>query len=99
MVHHFEDGRSIRNERELRVIGLVNDLKREMLRAKNAGSSLGTSERQGLIQEAVQQALAPMEERLELMEKNMRQLPEHASETIGEETVPPGDQKPKSLSG
>ena len=58
-----------------------NDLKREKIRAEGGGSSLGTGELRGLIQEAVHDANAPLEERLDLMEMHMRQLPERDAES------------------
>ncbi len=58
-----------------------NDLKREKIRAEDGGSSLGTSELRGLIQEAVHDANAPLEERLGLIEAHMRQLPDHDAES------------------
>ena len=54
-----------------------NDLKREKLRAESGGNSLGTSELRDLIQEAMLDAITPLEERLDLIEMNTRQLPEH----------------------
>lgn len=58
-----------------------NDLKREKIRAKGGGSSLGTSELRGLIQEAMLDAITPLEERLDLMEMHMRRLPGHDAES------------------
>ena len=58
-----------------------NDLKREKIRAEGGGSSLGTSELRGLIQEAMHEAIAPLEERLDLMETQARQLPDHDAES------------------
>ncbi len=52
------------------------DQKREKMRAESGGSSLGTGELRGLIQEAMLDAIAPLEERLDLIEMNTRQLPE-----------------------
>ena len=68
-----------------------NDLKREKIQAKKEGSSLGTSELRGMIQEAMSEAIAPMEERLELMEMHMRQLPEHRSESTDNAVTHPDE--------
>ena len=43
--------------------------------------SLGTGELRGLIQEALQDVITPLEERLDLMEGHMRQLPAPSEET------------------
>jgi len=56
-------------------------LKREELRTESRGSSLGTSELRGLIQEAMLETISPLEERLDLIEMHMRQLPAHATES------------------
>ena len=55
-------------------------LKQERIRAESKGSSLATSELSDLIQSAMLDALSPLEERLDLIEMHMRQLPEHAAE-------------------
>jgi len=68
-----------------------NDLKREKLRAEGGGNSLGTSELRGLIQEAMLDAITPLEERLDLIEMNTRRLPEHDAETIGREAAHPDE--------
>ncbi len=52
-----------------------NDLKREQIRAQSGSQSLGTSELKGMIQEAMTDAIIPLEERLELIESHMRRLP------------------------
>lgn len=52
-----------------------NDLKREQIKAQSGSQSLGTSELKGMIQEAMSDAIIPLEERLELIESHMRQLP------------------------
>jgi len=44
-------------------------------------NSLGTGELRGLIQEAMQDVIAPLEERLDLMEGHLRQLPAHEDAT------------------
>ena len=68
-----------------------NDLKREKIRAESGGSSLGMGELRGLIQEAMHDAITPLEERLDLMEIHMRQLPEHDAETGGREATHPDE--------
>lgn len=55
-------------------------LKRDRQRSELSGSSMGTGELKVLIQEAMAETVAPIEERLELIERNMRQLPEHGAE-------------------
>ena len=67
------------------------DQKREKMRAERGGSSLGTGELRGLIQEAMHDAIAPLEERLDLMEMHMRQLPEHGAESAALESPEPVD--------
>lgn len=57
-----------------------NDLKREQIRAESGSQSLGTSELKGMIQEAMTDAVIPLEERLELIESHMRQLPAAAKQ-------------------
>jgi len=57
------------------------DLKKEKILAESGGNSLGTSELKGLIQEAMHEANAPLEERLDLIEMHMRQLPGHDAES------------------
>ena len=66
-------------------------LNRERIRAEGAGNSLGTSELRALIQDVMMEAVAPVEERLELIERHMRQLPEHASEAAEEQQPQPDD--------
>ena len=66
-------------------------LRREEIRSESKGSSLGTSELRGLIQEAMHDAIAPLEERLDLMEMHMRQLPEHGAEPAALESPEPVD--------
>ena len=66
-------------------------LKREKIRAEGGGRSLGTSELRGLIQEAMHDANAPLEERLDLIEAHMRRLPEHDAETSGSEAIHPDE--------
>ncbi len=66
-------------------------LEREKIRAESRGSSLGTSELRGLIQEAMHEAIAPLEERLDLMEMHMRQLPEHDGESKQVEATSPDE--------
>ena len=68
-----------------------NDLKREEIRGESGGSSLGTGELRGLIQEAMHDAMAPVEERLDLIEMHMRRLPEHDAETVGREAADPDE--------
>ena len=60
------------------VIKWQNDLKREQLRAGSDQNSLGTGELREIIQEAMEEAVSPLEERLDLIEQNMRRLPEHS---------------------
>ena len=67
------------------------DLQREKILAEAGGKSLGTSELKGIIQEAVQEAINPMEERLDLLESHMRQLPEHETEGGGRDTIHPDE--------
>ena len=67
------------------------DLKREKIRAEGGGNSLGTGELRGLIQEAMLDAITPLEERLGLMEMHQRQLPNHDAETIGLEAAHPDE--------
>lgn len=67
-------------------------LEREKIRAESRGSSLGTSELRGLIQEAMHDALAPVEERLDLIEMNTRRLPEHDAESKQVEAIHPDKQ-------
>ena len=67
------------------------DLKREKILAEAGGKSLGTSELKGIIQEAVQEAINPMEERLDLLESHMRQLPEHETEGGGRDAIHPDE--------
>lgn len=62
------------------VIKWNNDLKRQQINAKTQGNSLGTSELKGLIQEAMLDTVAPIEERLDLIEAHMRVLPESNQE-------------------
>ncbi|GMQ83227.1 MAG: hypothetical protein BMS9Abin05_2717 [Rhodothermia bacterium] len=64
------------------------DQKREKLRAESGGSSLGTGELRGLIQEAMHDVIAPVEERLDLIEMHMRRLPEsvQSDESSGDDT-------------
>jgi hypothetical protein len=64
-------------------VKLNNDykLRREELERGREGSSLGTGELRQLIREALADALAPVEDRLELIEKQMRRLPEHRAES------------------
>jgi hypothetical protein len=59
-------------------VKLNNDykLRREELQSGREGSSLGSGELRRLIREAVADAIVPVEERLELIERQMRQLPE-----------------------
>ncbi len=57
-------------------------IEREHIRAGKEGSSLGTSELKGLIQAAMSEAIAPMEERLDLIERQLRQLPSGVSSRI-----------------
>lgn len=57
-------------------------IEREHIRAGNEGSSLGTSELKGLIQEAMSEAIAPMEKRLDLIEGQLRQVPQSSSSRI-----------------
>ncbi len=64
-------------------------LKREKLQAEGKGNSLGVSELQGLIQEAMRESIEPLEERLGLIESHMRQLPEHAADSKGQEASLP----------
>ena len=64
-------------------------LRREQIRAGQEGSSLGTSELRALIQEAMLDAIAPLEERLELIEKHMRQLPESTAKAAPLEPTDP----------
>lgn len=54
-------------------------LERERVRAEGSGSSLGTSELKALIQEAMDESIAPLEDRLERIELQMRQLPERSA--------------------
>ena len=57
-------------------------LQREQIRAGNEGSSLGTSELRELIQDAMTEAMTPVEARLTRIEGQLRQLPERAAGTI-----------------
>ena len=57
------------------------DLKREKILAESGGNSLGTSELKGLIQDAMREAIVPVEDRLDLMEAQMRRLPSHEAES------------------
>jgi|Marorgknorr_s2lv_3_1036020.scaffolds.fasta_scaffold01563_3 hypothetical protein len=50
------------------------------LRAQESDNSLGTGELRDLIQESMLEAMAPLEERLELVERQTRRLPEHSAE-------------------
>ncbi len=61
-------------------------LRRDRQRAELSGSSMGTGELKALIQEAMAETVAPIEERLELIERNMRQLPERTSTSAGSES-------------
>jgi len=54
-------------------------LRREQIRAGAADSSLGASELRALIQEAVLDSVAPIEDRLDRIEQHMRQLPERTA--------------------
>ena len=67
------------------------DLKREQIRAEGRGNSLGTGELRSLIQEAMLDAIAPLEDRLELMEMHQRQSPDHDAKTIGPDATHPDD--------
>ena len=67
------------------------DQKREKMRAESGGSSLGTGELRGLIQEAMVDAMAPLEERLDLIEMNTRRLPEHGAESKQVEATLPDE--------
>ncbi|TDI71059.1 MAG: hypothetical protein E2O85_02700 [Bacteroidetes bacterium] len=70
-----------------------NDLKREQIRAETGSQSLGTSELKGMIQDAMTDAIIPLEERLELIESHMRRLPEGTTEeTKSSSEGPPGDE-------
>lgn len=60
-------------------------LQRDRQRAELSGSSMGTGELRALIREAMAETVAPIEERLELIERNMRQLPERTSTSPGTE--------------
>ena len=51
-------------------------LKRDQLRDQGKGNSLGEGELRKLLQDTVLDAIAPMEDRLDLIEMHMRQLPE-----------------------
>ena len=62
-----------------------NDLKREKFLAENSSNSLGTSELRGMMQETMLDTVAPIEERLELIEAHMRQLPESRENTASAE--------------
>ena len=68
-----------------------NDLKREKLRAEGGGSSLGASELRNLIQEAMLDANAPLEERLDLIEAHMRRLPGPDTESKRVEVTRPDE--------
>lgn len=65
------------------------DYKRDKLRAQAGGNSLPTSELKALIQEAMDTAVAPLDARLELIERQLRQLPEHAGGESPERTSEP----------
>jgi len=65
--------------------------KRERIRAESGGSSLGTSELRNLIQDAMHDAIVPVEERLDRIEMNTRRLPEHDAETTGAEASRTGE--------
>ncbi len=67
------------------------DQKREKIREKSGGSSLGTGELRGLIQEAMHDVIAPVEERLDLIEVHLRRLPEHDAERKHVETTLPDE--------
>lgn len=67
------------------------DQKREKMRANSSESSLGTGELRSLIQEAMHDAIAPVEERLDLIETNTRRLPEHDTGTSGREAIHPDE--------
>ena len=56
-----------------------HEIRKERIRAGGEGNTLGTSELRGLIQEAMTDAVAPIEERLDLLESHMRQLPERSA--------------------
>lgn len=67
-------------------------LRREQIRAGEEGSSLGASELKGLIQEAMHDAVAPLEERMDRMEKHLRQLPESTARPADHQSpIPEGD--------
>ena len=55
-------------------------LKRDRQRREEGDNSLGTGELRELIQESMHEAISPLEERLDLVEKRTRQLPEHSAE-------------------
>ena len=67
------------------VIKWQNDLKREELKAGSDQKSLGTGELKEMIQDAMEEAISPLEDRLELIEQNMRRLPEHVEKGAAEE--------------
>ena len=67
------------------------DLKREKILAEGGGNSLGTSELKGLIQDAMREAIVPVEERLDLMEAQMRRLPGHDAESKQVEATLPDE--------
>ncbi len=73
------------------MVKMDQDLKREKMRAESGGNSLGTSELRGLIQEAMHDANAPLEERLDLIEAHMRQLPDHDVESKQVEATLPDE--------
>ncbi len=62
------------------------NLKKERLRGEEGDNSLGTGELRDLIQESMHEAIAPLEERLEVIEKRTRQLPEHSAERQEDES-------------
>ena len=67
------------------------DLQREKILAESGGNSLGTSELKGLIQDARREAIIPVEERLDLMEAQMRRLPSHDAASNQVEATPPDE--------
>ncbi len=64
-------------------------LRREQIRGGKEEGSLGTSELRGLIQEAMLDVVAPLEQRMERIETHLRQLPESTTRTAALEPPDP----------